>query len=118
MPPERLQKILSNAGIASRREAEEWILEGRIMVNGQPATELGARADLDTDEVTKVTTLVGDFAGQVSVAGSGQTLVFERAAELDEFGAGLIEPDLWVVNLDGSGLRLLVEDAYAPAWSH
>lgn len=51
MPSERLQKILSNAGIASRREAEEWILEGRIMVNGQPATELGARADLDVDEV-------------------------------------------------------------------
>ena len=51
MPVERLQKILSNAGIASRREAEEWILDGRIMVNGQPATELGARADPDVDEI-------------------------------------------------------------------
>ncbi len=51
MPPERLQKILSNAGVASRRQAEELILAGRVQVNGQVVTTLGARADLDTDEV-------------------------------------------------------------------
>jgi len=49
---ERLQKILSNAGVASRRAAEELILEGRVAVNGQPQRALGARADIDTDEVT------------------------------------------------------------------
>jgi 23S rRNA pseudouridine2605 synthase len=48
---ERLQKILAAAGIASRRKAEELILEGRVQVNGQTVTELGTRADLDRDHV-------------------------------------------------------------------
>ena len=38
MALERLQKILSEAGLASRREAEEWIREGRVLVNGKVAT--------------------------------------------------------------------------------
>ena len=41
--PERLQKILARAGLASRREAEEWIRAGRVTVNGAIAT-LGTRA--------------------------------------------------------------------------
>lgn len=49
---ERLQKILSNAGVASRRVAEELILEGRVAVNGEVKQTLGARADPDTDEIT------------------------------------------------------------------
>lgn len=48
---ERLQKILAQAGIASRRAAEQFILEGRVQVNGQVVTELGTRADLDHDHV-------------------------------------------------------------------
>ena len=48
---ERLQKILSAAGIASRRAAEEIILEGRVRVNGKVVTELGAKADPDHDHV-------------------------------------------------------------------
>jgi 23S rRNA pseudouridine2605 synthase len=48
---ERLQKILSAAGIASRRAAEEIILEGRVRVNGKVVTELGAKADPDNDHV-------------------------------------------------------------------
>ena len=39
---ERLQKVLSRAGLASRREAEDWIRAGRITINGQPAV-LGVR---------------------------------------------------------------------------
>ena len=42
---ERLQKILSHAGIASRRAAEELITTGRVSVNGRVVTELGSRAD-------------------------------------------------------------------------
>jgi len=48
---ERLQKILANAGVASRRKAEALIVEGRVMVNGQVITELGSKADPDTDHV-------------------------------------------------------------------
>jgi 23S rRNA pseudouridine2605 synthase len=49
---ERLQKILSNAGVASRRQTEEMILAGRVAINGVVADTLGARADPETDEVT------------------------------------------------------------------
>ena len=42
---ERLQKILASAGIASRRKAEEFILQGRVQVNGQIVSELGSKAD-------------------------------------------------------------------------
>jgi pseudouridine synthase len=45
MAEERLQKILARAGIASRRKAEEYILAGRVTVNGKLVTELGAKAD-------------------------------------------------------------------------
>ena len=48
---DRLQKILAQAGIASRRKAEEIILEGRVIVNGQVVTELGTRADAARDHI-------------------------------------------------------------------
>ena len=47
---ERLQKLIAQAGLASRRKAEEWISSGRVLVNGTPA-QLGERADLAIDEV-------------------------------------------------------------------
>lgn len=48
----RLQKILSEAGIASRREAEAMILAGRVQVNGRPVAQLGTKADPERDKVT------------------------------------------------------------------
>jgi len=51
MPEERLQKILSQAGVASRRQAEKMMLEGRVTVNGAAVTELGSKADLDRDHI-------------------------------------------------------------------
>jgi 23S rRNA pseudouridine2605 synthase len=48
---ERLQKIIASAGITSRRKAEQLILEGRVTVNGQVVTQLGAKADLSRDSV-------------------------------------------------------------------
>lgn len=48
---ERLQKILSTAGVASRREAERLIAQGRVTVNGRAVTTLGARADPQADVV-------------------------------------------------------------------
>lgn len=49
---ERLQKILSEAGVASRREAEGMILAGRVQVNGKKIQELGTKADPDKDQIT------------------------------------------------------------------
>jgi len=51
MPEERLQKILSQAGVSSRRQAEKYILEGRVSVNGTPVVELGSKADLERDHI-------------------------------------------------------------------
>ncbi|HEX6656342.1 MAG TPA: S4 domain-containing protein, partial [Candidatus Limnocylindria bacterium] len=50
MPAERLQKVLARAGVASRRGAEALISEGRVSVNGQPAT-IGQSADPQTDQI-------------------------------------------------------------------
>ncbi len=48
---DRLQKILAQAGIASRRKAEEIILEGRVQVNGTTITTLGTRHDPTKDHI-------------------------------------------------------------------
>ncbi|TVP46011.1 MAG: rRNA pseudouridine synthase [Gemmatimonadales bacterium] len=47
----RLQKYLSRAGVASRREAERLILQGRVRMNGERVVELGTRVDPATDRV-------------------------------------------------------------------
>lgn len=49
--PVRLQKIIAQAGIVSRRKAEELILDGRVQVNGQTITELGTKADPERDHI-------------------------------------------------------------------
>ena len=49
--PQRLQKIIAAAGIASRRKAEELILQGRVQVNGHTVTELGTKADPTRDHI-------------------------------------------------------------------
>lgn len=49
---ERLQKILANAGVASRRKCEELIAAGKVTVNGEVVKELGAKADPATDVIT------------------------------------------------------------------
>ncbi len=51
MAAERLQKLLSAAGVASRRAAEAMILEGRVTLNGRVVTELGTKANLAKDHV-------------------------------------------------------------------
>ncbi len=72
----RLQKLISQAGLASRRQAESWISAGRVTLNGEPA-QLGDRADLSVDRVEvngklltaaekKVTVLLNKPRGYVS----------------------------------------------------
>ena len=48
---ERLQKILSQAGIASRRASEKLIVDGRVSVNGATVRELGTKADAGADDI-------------------------------------------------------------------
>lgn len=47
---ERLQKILSSCGVTSRRQGEQWIMEGRVTVN-KVVARLGDKADLQVDEI-------------------------------------------------------------------
>ena len=51
MPQQRLQKIIAAAGVASRRKAEQLITAGLVQVNGTVVTELGTKADPETDHV-------------------------------------------------------------------
>lgn len=52
MTEQRLQKILAQAGVASRRAAEKLISEGRVAVDGRVVSELGAKADPQRQEIT------------------------------------------------------------------
>ena len=44
---DKIQKILANLGVGSRRQIEQWIREGRVTVNGKPA-HIGERFNLST----------------------------------------------------------------------
>ena len=68
MAEERLQKILSRAGIASRRQAEEIIREGRVTVNGTVTTEMGSKADLERDHIKVDGRLLREPRTQVYIA--------------------------------------------------
>ncbi|MDX1520275.1 MAG: pseudouridine synthase [Anaerolineae bacterium] len=50
--PERLQKVMAHAGVASRRASEQMILAGRVRVNGRVTTELGVKVNPEEDEIT------------------------------------------------------------------
>jgi hypothetical protein len=70
------------------------------------------RYDFASDAVKRVTGFTSEFVRRFSVAPDGEHVVFELQEEI-----GSEESDLWIVRLDGGGLRLLVEGARAPAWS-
>jgi 23S rRNA pseudouridine2605 synthase len=64
---ERIQKIIAKCGIASRRKAEELILEGLVTVNGKPAV-LGMKADLGRDHIKVRGKLIGAVESKVYLA--------------------------------------------------
>ena len=51
MSPTRLNKLLSQSGIASRRAADDLIRQGRVTINGQVVDQLGTKADPARDDV-------------------------------------------------------------------
>ena len=63
----RLQKIIADAGLASRREAERWITEGRVKVNGKVVTKLGTTVDSLLDEIRARGRLVPQPQGRIFV---------------------------------------------------
>jgi 23S rRNA pseudouridine2605 synthase len=71
--PERLQKVLARAGLASRREAEDWIRAGRLTVNGQAAS-LGVRVTPDDD-----VRLDGRVIHQRAPQAGGRAYIYHRS---------------------------------------
>jgi len=65
---ERLQKILASAGVASRRKAEQIIVEGRVTVNGKVVTELGTKADFEKDHIKVDGKLLRETAEHIYIA--------------------------------------------------
>lgn len=115
---ERLQKVLAAAGVASRRVSEQYIVAGRVSVNGEVVTELGRRVDPVADHVevdgvpvqldpAKRYLMLNKPAGVVS------SMADERGRpDLREFTAGLEERVFNVGRLDAetTGLLLLTND--------
>ncbi len=65
MAPERIQKILAKAGIASRREAERMVIDGRVSVNGKIVETLGVKADPSKDHIKVDGKRIRDFEPKV-----------------------------------------------------
>ena len=122
----RLQKILSAAGVCSRREAEEYLLAGRVTVNGLPAV-LGQRADQDRDRIAVDGRPLAPAAGRLYLMlnkprGYVTTLSDERGrptvAELTADCGARVYP-VGRLDMDSQGLLLLTNDGdFAQRVSH
>lgn len=114
---ERLQKLLSAAGVCSRRTAETYLIAGRVTVNGQTA-HLGQRADPDRDEILVDGRPLAPRAEAVYILlnkprGYVSTLSDERGrrtvAELVADCGSRVYP-VGRLDLDSEGLLLLTND--------
>jgi len=115
---ERLQKIIAHAGIASRRHAEQLILSGQVLVNGQVVRELGTKADPSTDKIEAAGRLVEEKRKPVYLIMHKPAEVVSSLADpggrktLRNFLRGFPERVYPVGNLDyaASGLIFLTND--------
>ena len=123
---ERLQKIISARGVASRRKAEELILAGPVTVNGNPAS-LGDTADPETDEIRvagqplpsgerHVYILLNKPRGYITALSGekGRSNVTQLVAD-----CGVRVYPVGRLDMDSEGLLLLTNDgAFANALTH
>ncbi len=65
---QRLQKIIADAGLASRREAERWISEGRVRVNEKVVTKPGSLADASVDKIKVKGRLLPPLGKKITIA--------------------------------------------------
>ena len=123
---QRLQKLISAAGVASRRSAEQLIASGRVLVNGVPAS-LGQSADPETDEILvdgvaltgpkeRTYILLNKPRGYVTTLRDerGRPTVAELVADAGKrlFPVGRLD-------MDSDGLLLMTDDgAFANALMH
>lgn len=117
---ERLQKLLSAGGFASRRTVEEWIAQGRVTVNGQVA-HLGDKADPELDEITVDGTLYRPGGARRYLMlnkprGYVTTLSDERGRRTVADLVSDCGARVWPVgrlDLDSEGLLILTDDGEA-----
>jgi 23S rRNA pseudouridine2605 synthase/16S rRNA pseudouridine516 synthase len=115
---ERIQKILAKAGIASRREAERMVMEGRVAVNGKVIDALGLKVDPLRDSIkvdgkritgfgTKITLLLNKPRGYLSTVKDpkGRPTVMDLLRNV----RGRLYP-VGRLDLDAEGLLLLTND--------
>ncbi len=118
--PERLQKFLARAGVASRRHAEALIEDGRVRVNGQVVRQLGTKVQPGKDEVQVDGRVVQPSASQVYIVLHKPAGVVTTASDpegrqtvLDLLPQELQAQRLFPVgrlDLDSEGLLLLTND--------
>ncbi|ASS77167.1 pseudouridine synthase [Tumebacillus algifaecis] len=113
---ERLQKVLAQAGVASRRKCEEIITAGQVQVNGVVVTELGTKVNPHQDRIEvngvpitseeKVYIMLNKPIGVVSTASDPQG----RKTVVDVVGADQRVYPVGRLDLDTSGLLLMTND--------
>ncbi|MFN8577374.1 MAG: pseudouridine synthase [Candidatus Sericytochromatia bacterium] len=113
----RLQKIISEAGIASRRKAEELILDGRVSVNNKTVSELGTKANPDKDIIKVNGKKIDTNKPKIYIAlNKPFGIISSRKDEKDrETVVDLINTDEYIypigrLDYDSSGLILLTND--------
>ena len=127
---ERLQKIISQAGVASRRAAEKMIQEGRVKVNGKTVTELGVKvapllADIRVDgkkisaRPRHVSFLLNKPKGYISTAKDerGRSTVLDLLSEVKEriYPVGRLDNNtegLLILTNDGALMNGLLHPKY------
>jgi cytidylate kinase len=123
MPGERLQTVLARAGLGSRREADRWIAEGRVTVNGVPAIP-GTRVDVASDQVAvdgNPVALAGSSLVHLAIHKPRGVLSAASAARGRQAVVDLVRPRppgrLWPagrLDADSEGLMILTNDG---AWA-